>query len=99
MKAGQTSARIVIERPQAEALTSMKVATWPIWTKEPSTFEWHYDEPETCYFLEGDVTVTSAGEEVVLRPGDLVRFPQGLHCTWHIRQAVRKHYRFGSSAP
>ena len=45
--------------------------------------------------LEGDVTVTSASEEVVLRAGDFVRFPRGLRCTWHIRQSVRKHYHFG----
>ena len=95
MTTTRTTARISVERPEAGTLASLKVTAWPIWTKEPSTFEWHYDEPEICYFLAGDVTVTSANEEVVLRAGDLVRFPQGLRCTWHIRQAVRKHYRFG----
>ena len=89
------TARITIERPDAAGLKVLGVATWPMWTKEPSTFDWSYDEPETCYFLEGDVTVKSASEEVVLRAGDLVRFPRGLRCTWHIRRAVRKQYRFG----
>ncbi len=30
-----------------------------------SEFPWTYDEPETCYFLEGEVTVTGEDGEVV----------------------------------
>jgi uncharacterized cupin superfamily protein len=64
---------------------------------QSSEFPWSYDDPETCYFLEGDVVVTPEGEEPVeVGRGDLVTFPQGLSCTWKMRKDVKKHYRFGS---
>ena len=90
-------ARIVIERAVDEnRLSGLGVRGWPIWTKEPSRFPWSYDEPETCYFLAGDVTVTpDGGEPVRMGTGDLVTCPAGLSCTWEIRSPVRKHYRFG----
>jgi uncharacterized cupin superfamily protein len=72
----------------------MQVAAWPIWTKEPSTFDWHYDKAERCYVLEGEVTVTGPDGQVSFGSGDLVTFPAGLDCTWQITKAVRKHYRF-----
>ena len=91
----QVDPRITVERPGEERLATLKVASWPIWTKEPSAFAWHYDEREMCYFLEGDVVVKTDKGELALRPGDLVTFPKGLSCTWHVNKAVRKHYRFG----
>lgn len=89
--------KIEIERnPDEERLKGLGVYDWPIWTKEASEFPWSYDEPETCYFLEGDVEVTpEGGEPVTVGQGDLVRFPEGLDCTWNVREPVRKHYRFG----
>lgn len=87
---------VVQHNPSKETLDRLGVREWPIWTKEVTTFPWHYDEPETCYFLAGEVVVTSAdGEEVHLGAGDLVTFPAGLSCTWEVRSPVRKHYRFG----
>lgn len=83
-------------QPGRDRLTALGVFDWPIWTKEASTFPWTYDESETCYFLEGEVIVTpDGGESVRMGQGDLVRFPAGMSCTWEIRTAVRKHYRFG----
>ena len=85
--------------PSAERLTKLGVRGWPIWTKEPSVFPWTYDEPETCLFLEGDVVVTpDGGEPVRVGKGDLVTFPAGMSCTWEVRAAVRKHYRFGGGS-
>ena len=85
---------IKVRKPTAEDVA--KAAAWPIWTKEESVFEWHYDAPETCYLLEGNVTVTmSDGQSVSFRSGDMVSFPAGLDCTWHVRAPVRKHYRLG----
>jgi uncharacterized cupin superfamily protein len=56
-------ARIEVEKtPAEERLSKLGVRAWPIWTKERSSFPWTYDEPETCYFLEGDVVVTPDGE-------------------------------------
>lgn len=95
MPTTQADPRITVERPGPNRLAALKVTSWPIWTKEASTFEWHYDEQEVCYFLQGEVTVKTDRGEVALRPGDLVTFPQGLSCTWHVSHAVRKHYRFG----
>lgn len=77
-------------------LDQLGVSSWPIWEKEISTFPWTYDTSETCYLLEGEVVVTpDGGEPVSFGKGDLVTFPAGMSCTWDIRQAVRKHYRFG----
>jgi uncharacterized protein len=89
--------RIKVERrPGPERLEELGVLTWPIWTKEASEFPWTYDDPETCYFLAGEVTVTGADGEVArVGQGDLVTFPAGLSCTWKISQGVKKHYRFG----
>jgi len=89
--------RIKVERrPGPERLKELGVKNWPIWTKEASEFPWMYDEPETCYFLEGEVTVTCKdGETALVGQGDLVTFPEGLSYTWKISRDVRKHYRFG----
>jgi len=84
---------IQVRKPTESEKT--EAAGWPIWTKEVSTFPWHYDEPETCYILEGEVTVKAGREETSFRAGDWVVFPQGLDCTWAVKKAVRKHYKFG----
>lgn len=81
--------------PDGQLLERLGVSSWPIWTKEVSTFPWSYDSEETCYLLEGDVIVTpSGGSPVHIAAGDLVTFPAGMSCTWEIRQPVRKHYKF-----
>jgi len=72
-----------------------EASAWPVWTKEVSSFPWHYDEKETCLILDGDVTVAAGGEKVSFKGGDYVIFPEGLDCTWNIKKAVRKHYKFG----
>ncbi len=89
--------RITVEKqPERQRLEGLGVFDWPIWTKEASTFPWSYDEPETCYILEGEVEVTpDSGEPVRFGQGDLVTFPAGMACTWRILRGVRKHYRFG----
>jgi uncharacterized cupin superfamily protein len=80
--------------PTPELLRELGVESWPIWTKEVSTFPWTYDCSETCYFLEGEVVVTpERGRAVTVGKGDLVTFPAGMACTWEVRQPVKKHYR------
>ena len=90
-----SAARVTVEKPSEEKLKQLGVRSWPIWTKEASRFDWHYDQTETCYFLEGEVTVTAEGQSVSFGKGDFVTFPKGLSCTWHVKKAVRKHYKFG----
>jgi uncharacterized cupin superfamily protein len=71
------------------------IATWPIWEKEVSTFPWTYDTSETCYLLEGEVTITADnGEPMTISAGDLAVFPAEMSCTWQITQHLRKHYNF-----
>lgn len=88
---------IKVERnPSQQRLEKLGVFDWPIWTKEASEFPWHYDDQETCYFLQGDVVVIpEGGGPVEMGKGDLVTFPRGMSCTWKIRRDVRKHYTFG----
>ena len=88
-------AEIKIEKLSDKKLKSMGVFSWPIWEKETSTFDWHYDSTEMCYILEGKVSVkTKDGKEVTFGPGDFVTFPEGLDCAWNVKEAVRKHYNF-----
>jgi uncharacterized cupin superfamily protein len=77
--------------PQEEALAR----TWSTWSCPASTFDWHYDDMETCLILEGQVTVEGGGQSVSFKAGDWVVFPQGLDCTWKVSKAVKKHYKFG----
>ena len=87
---------IEIRRPEKAELDEMDVTSWPIWEKEASVFDWHYDDRETCYVLAGRVEVEPRGSEPVeITAGDLVTFPAGMSCIWRIVEPVRKHYRFG----
>ncbi len=86
---------IKVERFTEEELKKRKVFSWPIWEKEVSRFDWHYDCVEECYFLEGKVCVeVKGGKAVEFGKGDFVTFSKGLSCTWDIKEAVRKHYNF-----
>ena len=86
---------IKIEKLPEEKLKKIGVRSWPIWEKEVSRFDWHYDTTETCYILQGDVTVEiPGGKSVNFGPGDFVTFPKGLTCVWNVKKPVRKHYNF-----
>jgi len=86
--------KISVEKPTPEKLKALGVEKWGTWECEPSTFEWSYDCPETCYILEGKVKVKTPSGEVQFGRGDLVRFPKGLSCTWTVIEKVRKKYSF-----
>lgn len=87
---------IIDKNPSQSKLKELKVESWPIWEKEVSTFPWTYDEQEMCYFLEGEVVVTPQnGKPVTIEKGNLVTFPNGMSCTWNVKKAIRKHYKFG----
>lgn len=86
----------VEHQPDPTRLQSLGVKSWATWSKEPSTFPWTYSEQEIAYILEGEVTVTTKdGATVDFGAGDLVTFPAGISCTWHVKKALRKHYQFG----
>jgi len=86
---------VKVEKVSEEKLKQMQVFSWPIWEKETSCFDWHYDGTEMCYILEGEVCVeTKDGKKINFKAGDFVTFPKGLDCIWDIRKPVRKHYNF-----
>ena len=69
-----STANEVMEKPtEAEA---KKCKSWPIWTCEPSTFDWEYTQKETCLILDGEVTVSDDADSVSFGPGDMVVFPE-----------------------
>ncbi len=87
--------KIKIEKPDKNELDKRNVTSWPIWEKEVSDFDWHYDSTEECYLLQGRVIVkTENGETVEFGKGDFVTFPEGMNCRWEVKEPVRKHYRF-----
>jgi uncharacterized protein len=83
---------VVVRKPTEQENKTCK--NWPIWRCDPSTFDWAYTENETCLVLQGKVTVTDGKNSVSFGPGDLVIFPKDLGCTWHVHEAVVKHYNF-----
>jgi uncharacterized cupin superfamily protein len=88
-------ADIKVEKLAKDRIKEMGVESWPIWEKETSKFDWHYDATEMCYILQGNVTVTAKdGTSVTFGAGDFVTFPKGLSCVWEIKKPVRKHYNF-----
>lgn len=87
---------IKITRPAKEEIEKLGVFKWPVWEKEKSKFDWHYDSIETCYILAGKAVVEyEGGKKVEFSKGDLVAFPRGLSCVWEIKEDIRKHYKFG----
>ena len=87
--------KIEIYKPDKQEIEKKGILSWPIWEKEISRFDWHYDSVEECYLLEGKVVVeTPDGGKVEFGKGDFVTFPKGLSCIWDIRETVRKHYNF-----
>jgi len=88
--------KVIIKKPTKEELEKLDVNNWSVWECEVKRFDWEYDEKEQFYVLEGKVkVVTHDGEEVEFGKGDLVTFPQGVSCTWDVKEKIRKLYKFG----
>jgi len=87
--------KIEVRKPKPGELDQMGVMSWPTWGCDASEFDWSYDDKETCYLLEGQVTVDAPDQQVSFGPGDIVVFPKGLSCKWKVSKAVKKHYQFG----
>ncbi len=86
--------QVKIETLDKKILEGKGVFRWPVWEKEVSRFDWHYDSMEECYILEGEITITAGNKKWEIKPGDFVSFPKGLDCEWNITKSVRKHYNF-----
>ncbi len=85
--------QIIVRKPTQEEIQDME--NFPVWTCEPKTFPWHYDDQETCLILEGSVEVKTSDQEVSFCAGDFVVFPKGLDCEWQVKEPVKKYYKFG----
>ncbi len=83
---------IKVEKLTPEQVTDRGIASWPIWAREASRFEWFYNQTEECLLLEGRVVVETGGQKMEVGQGDFVTFPKGLACVWDIKEPVRKHY-------
>ena len=70
--------------------------SWSVWECEPSSFDWHYDATEMAYVYEGRVKVKTADQDVEIKSGDFVTFPEGLDCLWEVKEHIRKVYKFSS---
>ncbi len=86
--------QIKIEKPTKEKLKELGVENWCPWQCEPSTFDWEYADTEIAYIIEGSVDVETDQGMVSIAAGDLVTFPAGLKCVWHVKKPIRKVYTF-----
>jgi uncharacterized cupin superfamily protein len=84
-----------VEKLTPEQIEQKGIHEWPVWTKEISTFPYHYGQQEQCLILEGEIIITSDNQTTSIHSGDFVTFPAGLDCTWTIITPVKKHYQFG----
>ena len=71
--------KVEIQKLKDDELDKRNIKSWPIWEKEVSRFDWHYDQFEECYLLEGNAIVeTDDGNKIEFGKGDFVTFPKGL---------------------
>lgn len=81
--------KIEIKKLSEVEIEEKRIRNWSVWTKEVSTFDWHYDSQEQCLILEGKIKVKTDTEEVEINKGDFVIFPKGLSCTWQVIEPVK----------
>jgi len=86
--------KVKVSTPSIEELQELGIDKWGIWTCDISKFDWEYTSQEECYFYEGEVLVETANENIELKAGDFVVFPEGLKCVWNVKKPVRKSYNF-----
>lgn len=86
--------KISIQKLSDSDFNKMGIANWPIWQKEVSSFDWHYDEQEQFFVIEGSVKIKSGKFEYNIKPGDFVICPKGLSCHWDVFIPIKKHYKF-----
>ena len=89
--------KVLIKSPcSASVIIQYGIKNWPIWESEASNFSWNYREKEICLIIEGEAKIKTEAEEIyIIKSGDLVEFPKGISCEWHIIKSLKKHYRLG----
>ena len=65
---------ILVTSPYPEStVRKLGIKSWPIWTCDVSSFNWTYEDKETCLLLEGEVTVRpEGGGHINFSAGDLL---------------------------
>lgn len=92
-KLKEVNMEIIVKEPAVEERALLEIQ--PTWSCDVSEFPWSYDMKETCLLIKGRVKVTYGGGNVSFGSGDMVIFPKGLQCVWHVTEPVEKHYIFG----
>ncbi|MBN2363340.1 cupin domain-containing protein [candidate division WOR-3 bacterium] len=86
----------ILKKAGDQSINNLNAENWPQWSCGIETFDWEYDEDETCIFIEGKVKIQYGdNQEVEIEEGDVVTFPKGLKCTWAVERPVRKLYKLG----
>ncbi len=84
---------ITIEKPDSAKLQD--VTQWPIWDKEPCSFDYDQEKTESFYVVSGNATLsTNADGDVHISSGDLVTVQRGQLVSWEIHESIKKHYKF-----
>jgi uncharacterized protein len=84
---GQPVARSGIWSQSRDTTTT----SW-VWDCTAGRFNWYFEADETVVIIEGEVIVTSEGQEPrVLRAGHAALFYAGTRSEWHVPKYVRKH--------
>jgi uncharacterized cupin superfamily protein len=81
--------------PVASAKMLLRTRDWAssivVWECTAGRFNWHYNKDEILFIVSGQATLTNdRGEEREFGPGEVVFFPAGVSCTWHVKDRIRK---------
>jgi uncharacterized cupin superfamily protein len=62
-----------------------------VWDCTAGRFNWHYSKDETLVVISGAAVLTyENGGERRIGPGDIVFFPAGTSCAWHVTEYIKK---------
>lgn len=85
--------QIIIQKPNPNQIKDC--LTWSTWGCSISKFPWTYSDTETAYIIKGKVIITPTnGNPIEINQGDLCIFPEGMSCTWDVKEELFKHYKF-----
>lgn len=85
---------IKVEKVTEKELKKLGIESWSPWGCDISTFDWQYPDNETAYIHKGHVIVETATGKTEIKAGDLVHFPKGLKCVWHVKEPIEKVFKF-----
>lgn len=87
--------KVKVKKLSDNEIEKMGVFDWPVWEKDVSEFDWHYDNKEQCLIVSGAAEIESGEETVKIAEGDFVEFEAGFDCRWKVIEKIFKHYKLG----